>query len=88
MKLENTDSLLFSKMNLTEQSLANRKVKSKRRSQIEQVLEEQIQESIKEKRVWLKKSLLMRLKSKGGNVESSHILKVGCRVGRNRRLCS
>lgn len=88
MKLENTDSLLFSKMNLTEQSLANRKVKSKRRSQIEQVLEEQIQESIKEKRVWLKKSLLTRLKSKGANVESSHILKVGCAVGPNRRLCS
>lgn len=82
LKLENTDSLLFSKINLTEPSMANRKIKSKKRSRNEQFLEEQIEALIKEKPIWLKKSLMEKLKSRGGNVESSHILKVGriCRL--------
>ena len=75
LKLENTDSLLFSKMNMID-SVVNRKTKTKKRTQNENFLEKQIVKLIKEKPVWLKKSLLETLKSKGGNVESSYILKV------------
>ena len=72
--MENTDSLLLSKTNLS-QNYTN-KNKIKKHNQNELFLENQIQKLIKEKPIWLKKSLIERLKKNGGNVESNYILKV------------
>jgi 2,3-bisphosphoglycerate-independent phosphoglycerate mutase len=74
LKLENTDSLLLSKTNLNENSVKVRK--SKKHNQNEEFLEKLIKELIKEKPVWLKKSIINRIKQNGGNVDSNYILKV------------
>jgi hypothetical protein len=74
LKLENTDSLLLSRTHLTQNSGVERR--SKKKSTNEKILEEQIIKQKKEKPIWLKKSLIAKLKSEGYNVESTYILKV------------
>jgi hypothetical protein len=73
--MDNTDSLLFSKTNLSQNHPMERKAKKK--SENERILEEHIIRLKKEKPIWLKKSILEEIKKEGGNIDSTYILKVG-----------
>ena len=68
------NSMFLSKIN--QKSIFDSTIKPKKKNKNEIFLEEQICKLKKEKPIWLKKSLISKLKENGANVESNYILKV------------